>query len=104
MGVNGDGWLANFERNLFITVRKDDDMEDNKVNRFESDKAIMHLNWANRRMLIALVTVCLTSIITIIIFVNGYTAREKNWQDTIRELMTNRIPVTEVSDGQQKEP
>lgn len=67
------------------------------VSRFEADKAIMHLNFANRRMLIALVTVCLTFIITIIVFVTGYTAREKNWLDTIINMKT---PVTEVADGQ----
>lgn len=67
------------------------------VNRFEADKAIMHLNFANRRMLIALIIVCITFIVTIIVFVNGYTAREKNWLDTIANM--NRTPVTEVSDG-----
>ena len=67
------------------------------VSRFEADKAIMHLNFANRRMLIALVTVCLTFIITIIVFVTGYTAREKNWLDTIINM---NPPVTEVADGQ----
>ena len=76
-------------------------MEDKKecalVSRFESDKAIMHLNFANRRMLIALITVCLTFIITIIVFVTGYTQREKNWLNTIINMKT---PVTEVSDGQ----
>lgn len=71
---------------------------DDKVSRYESDKAIMHLNFANRRMLIALVTVCVTFIITIIVFVTGYTAREKNWLDTITNMRTT--PVTEVSDGQ----
>lgn len=77
-------------------------MEDNKVNRFESDKAIMHLNFANKRMLIALITVCVTFIITIIVFVTGYTAREKNWLDTITNM--NKTPVvTEVANGQ-KEP
>ena len=68
------------------------------VSRFEADKAIMHLNFANRRMLIALFTVCVTFIITIIVFVTGYTAREKNWLDTIANM--NKTPVTEVSDGQ----
>ena len=68
------------------------------VSRFEADKAIMHLNFANRRMLIALITVCLTFIITIIVFVTGYTAREKNWLDTVMNM--NKTPVTEVSDGQ----
>ena len=71
------------------------------VSRFESDKAIMHLNWANRRMLIALVTVCLTFIITIIVFVSGYTQREKNWLDTVMNM--NKTTVTEVADGQKKD-
>ena len=72
-------------------------MAENKdtVSRFESDKAIMHLNWANRRMLIALVTVCVTFIITIVVFVTGYTAREKNWLDTITNM--NKTTATEVA-------
>ena len=64
----------------------------------EINKALLHCNWANRRMLIALVTVCVTFIITIIVFVSGYTAREKNWLDTLSNL--NRNPITEVSNGQ----
>ena len=71
-------------------------MEDNKIDRFESDKAIMHLNWANR-MLIALITVCATFIVTIIVFVTGYTAREKNWLDTVMAM--NKTPITEVNNG-----
>lgn len=69
---------------------------------FEHQHTMMHYNWANRRMLIALVTVCLTFIITIIVFVTGYTAREKNWLDTVRNM--NKTPyITEVDYGQ-KEP
>ena len=40
----------------------------------------------NRRMLIALLSVCLTFILTIVIFVFGYTVREKNWLDTLMRL------------------
>lgn len=65
---------------------------------FVHENTMMHYNLANRRMLVALVTVCLTFILTIIIFVTGYTAREKNWLDT---LDRNR---TEVSDGVQQQP
>ena len=65
------------------------------VPRYEADKAIMHLNFANRRMLIALITVCVTFIITIVVFVCGYTVREKNWLDTITRM-------TEVGDGHQQ--
>ena len=65
------------------------------VSRFEHDKVMMHMNWANRRMLIALVTVCVTFIVTILVFVHGYTEREKNWLDTLNRY----VPVTEAADG-----
>lgn len=68
------------------------------VSRYESDKALLHCNAANRRMLIALVVVCMTFIITIVVFVSGYTAREKNWLDTLHKMNTG-TQVTEVTDG-----
>ena len=68
------------------------------ITKNEVNKALLHCNWANRRMLIALICVCVTFIITIVVFVTGYTAREKNWLNTIKDM--NRTPVTEVSDGQ----
>ena len=73
--------------------------EDYTVDRFEHDKVMLHLSWTNRRMLIALVTVCLTFIITIIVFVSGYTQREKNWLDTIGRMQ--RQQVVEVNNGKQ---
>lgn len=45
----------------------------------------------NHRMLIALLTVCITFVLTIVIFVVGYTIREKNWLDTLQ-----RVGVTNV--------
>ena len=66
------------------------------VSRFEAEKAIMHLNFSNRRMLIALITVCVTFIITILTFVIGYTVRERNWLDTL-----TRVTTPGVSDGVQ---
>lgn len=53
---------------------------------FAHEGTVMHMAHCNRRMLIALVTVCVTFILTIIIFVNGYTAREKNWLDTLGRM------------------
>lgn len=50
-----------------------------------------HMDAHNRRMLIALLSVCATFIITIVVFVVGYTIREKNWLDTLTRM--------EVSDG-----
>ena len=43
----------------------------------QAEKTVMHMNHANTRMLIALITVCLTFIITIVVFVVGYTIRER---------------------------
>ena len=53
---------------------------------FQQENTMQHYNMANRRMLIALVTVCMTFIITIIVFVTGYTQREKNWLDTLQRV------------------
>lgn len=64
---------------------------------FEHESSMMHYNSANRRMLIALLAVCITFILTIIIFVFGYTVREKNWLDTLSRL--ENTPVVEVQDG-----
>ena len=66
---------------------------------FAHENSMMHYNAANRRMLKPLLAVCVTFILTIIIFVTGYTARERNWLDTIAKM--NR---TEVSDGVQQQP
>ena len=59
----------------------------------QAETTYLHLSWANRRMLIALICVCATFIITILVFVHGYTEREKNWLDTIGRL------TPEVTDG-----
>ena len=59
---------------------------------FVHENSMMHYNHANRRMLIALICVCITFILTIIIFVGGYTKREKNWLDTLQRTgVTNGV-------------
>ena len=79
-----------------------DDKEKNPVciPFFAHENTMMHDNNANRRMLIALICVCLTFIITICVFVTGYTAREKNWLDTMTRLQQG----VEVQDGIQQYP
>ena len=61
---------------------------------------VEYMNNTNRRMFRSLIAVCITFIVTIIIFVVGYTIREKNWLNTIREI----TPVTEVADGIYQQP
>ena len=65
---------------------------------FDVQNTMMHYNWANRRMLIALITVCATFIVTILVFVHGYTVREKNWLDTLGKL-TGQTVTQEVQSG-----
>ncbi|MBO7669886.1 MAG: hypothetical protein J6S60_04780 [Oscillospiraceae bacterium] len=63
---------------------------------FAHENIVVHYNHANRRMLVALLAVCITFILTIVIFVHGYTVREKNWLDTLSRI----TPTTaEVTDG-----
>lgn len=68
---------------------------------FAHENSMMHYNHANKRMLIALLAVCITFVLTIVIFVVGYTVRERNWLNTLTRLQT-----VEVQDGihQQSDP
>lgn len=68
---------------------------------YDHENTMMHYNWANRRMLIALISVCVTFILTILVFVFGYTVREQNWLNTIKDLQNP--PVSEVANGVQTE-
>lgn len=68
---------------------------------FVHENTMMHYNHANKRMLISLISVCITFIVTIVIFVFGYTVREKNWLDTLTRMGVSN---TEVSDGVHQQP
>ena len=63
----------------------------------QAEKTILHMSHANRRMLTALICVCVTFILTIIIFVVGYTVREENWLRTIIQMQSPAM--TEVQNG-----
>lgn len=66
---------------------------------FEAENTVMHLGFANRRMLIALITVCVTFIVTIIVFTVAHTVREKNWIDAITRMNNTTPTAAEVQDG-----
>ena len=59
----------------------------------------MHYGMVNKRSMIMLISVCVTFVLITLIFVIGYTIREKNWLDTL-----TRIGVTEVADGVHQQP
>lgn len=75
-----------------------------KENTIPADKAILHLNLINRRLIITFIIVCVTvcaAFITMtLIFTRANTQREKN----ILEIFAGKNPaVTEVTDGVQQE-
>lgn len=55
---------------------------------FLHENAMMHYNRANKRMLIALITICVTLSIVIAIFVRGNTVREKQLIDLLSQHIT----------------
>ena len=72
---------------------------------FEHENAMMHMQMANRNMMIVAIVFALALVAAIVIFVNGYTSRTKDWLTTLANLQ-NRPAVTEVADGvhQQSNP
>ena len=65
---------------------------------FVHENTMMHYNKANKRMLIALIVVCVAGLIGIGIFVHGNTIREKQLID----LLDKRI--VEVANGVHEQP
>ena len=58
---------------------------------FDVQNTMMHYNWANRRMLIALVCVCISMIIVVIVFATNQTRREQMWQETIKSMYETTV-------------
>lgn len=65
---------------------------------FLHENTMMHYNRANKRMLIALITICVTLSVVIGIFVHGNTVREKQLIDMINQR------ITEVENGVHQQP
>ena len=77
-------------------------MEKNErtVSAFEHENSLMHYGMVNKRSMIMLISVCVTFVLIMLIFVIGYTIRERNWLDTLTQ-----IGVTEVAaDGVHQQP
>ena len=66
---------------------------------FDVQNTMMHYNWANRRMLLALICVCVTMIAVVIVFATNQTKREQMWQETIKSMYSTTM--AEVEDGKQ---
>ena len=57
------------------------------VSQIDAEKTSMYQNFANRRLLVALISVIVGFIIYASIFVIGYTVREQNWQATTKQIV-----------------
>lgn len=66
---------------------------------FDVQNTMMHYNWANRRMLIAMICVCIMIIVVVVVFATNQTKREQMWQDTIKSMYS--ATMAEVENGQQ---
>ena len=73
---------------------------------FDVQNTMMHYNWANRRMLIAIIAVLATMIVLLFVtasivndFTSNQTKREQMWQETIKSMYSTTM--AEVDNGQQ---
>lgn len=67
---------------------------------FDHQNTMMHYNWVNRRSMIQLIAVCVTMIIVVFIFATNQTRREKMWQETIENIVSQTTGA-EVDNGKQ---
>lgn len=65
---------------------------------FDVQNTMMHYNWANRRMLIAIIAVLLTMIVLLFVtasivndFTTNQTKREQMWQETIKSMYETTV-------------
>ena len=57
------------------------------IKQIDAEKVAMYQNFANKRLLIALISVIVGFIIYASVFVIGYTVREQNWQETTLRIV-----------------
>ena len=66
------------------------------IPKHQAESVLMHMSWAIKCIVIAVITFCITIGACVYIFVNGYTSRTKDTLNTFNNLL-QRIPaVTEA--------
>lgn len=79
----------------------DEQEEQTLIPLYQAEKIAMYQNYANQRAHKTTWIVCLTFLLITIVFVVGYTVREKNWLNTIQHI--NSPNVAEVADAVQQD-
>ena len=70
------------------------------MRQIDAEKVAMYQNFANKRLLIALISVIVGFIIYASVFVIGYTVREQNWQDTTLRIVEKLGVSNEIQPGE----
>lgn len=73
------------------------------IPKYQAEKEMMHMSKAIKNITIVSVSFAVAFVIAILIFVNGYTARTKDWLNTLT-AMQHTPAATEVQDGIQQQP
>ena len=71
------------------------------IPKHQAETAMMHMSWAIKCIMTAVVCFCITIAVCVYIFVNGYTSRTKDWLNTFNNLLQKEA-VTEVADDIQQ--
>lgn len=73
------------------------------VPKYQAEEMAMHMGRANRNMMIVVIAVCAAMVAMVVIFVNGYTSRTKDWLNTLAQIQS-KTAITEVTDGHEADP
>lgn len=73
------------------------------VPKHQAEAQMMHMSHALKYITIVAVAFAVAMVLAIIVFVNGYTSRTKDWLNTITNLQ-GKPAVTEAGDGIQQQP
>ena len=71
--------------------------------KYQAETMMMHMSRANRNMMIVIIAVCAAMVAMVIIFVNGYTSRTKDWLNTLAGMQGTKTAITEVQNGIQQQ-
>lgn len=72
------------------------------VPKFQAEEQMMHISMAIKHITIVAVAFAIAFVAAILIFVNGYTSRTKDWLNTLAAMQT-KPAITEVDNGIQQQ-
>ena len=74
------------------------------IPKYQAEKEMMHMSKAIKNITIVSVSFAVAFVIAILIFVNGYTSRTKDWLNTLAAMQRTPAATEETRDGIQQQP